>query len=131
MSADKSVPLPGVDDMGRIISHALLDRYLRATGWSRVQGGWERYDRAIQNSSELGTLLDRAQRCLGDGVDLRARLGVLAAAEHEREQMNEIHDRDTMTITSKERIRIDERMRSYQDLLTLAGVDPEAWEKAR
>lgn len=105
--------------MTSIITPALVRRYLIAMGWTQDPKGWIRDGRTLPNSSLRHPEIPGPRAvawCANTSVDdTCARLGMLAAAEMAK---------PIGVSTSKERAL-------YVGMIEAAGVDPEAWEKAR
>jgi hypothetical protein len=107
-----------------IVMPALVRRYLLATGWTAEQFGdrlaWTRPDGSSCWSSvdAVPVMLNAAPPLRAD--EYGARLGMLAAAEMDLETVRSgIRDyASTLEMAAYAKIR-------------RAGVDPEAWEKAR
>lgn len=114
--------------MTSIITPALVRRYLIATGWTVGERGF-----LVKRASQVGLFeamtpfdLDREIQSIAtlersSRSEVAARLGMLAAAEMNLELVRVDGIRD---VGSAIELRAFAMMRA-------AGVDPEAWEKAR
>ena len=117
------------------VSRALLEQYLRATGWTcrpraerPLDPEWVRGEgeRMLGISAGLPQL-DAIAAYHGIAyATLAYRLGLCAAAEHIRSDVDGLE-----TASSDEEGPREQGVRQASELLRLAGIKPDAWERAR
>lgn len=120
-----------------IITRELLAHYLRANGWTDDGGGGLRF---IMPSGRV--LLWGARAPVDDGVslaifqinadrsrDVKACLGLCAAADRLLASVEQYPSADRRS--TEQAYAVAELCARIYELLTAAGVDPAAWEKAR
>lgn len=109
-----------------MITRALFEHYLRATGWERSADGWSKDSKRIvtfpgMSQHEIGvqvSILAEAEPQRIPAALVGARLGVCAAAE----RLLVASDREYAAESS---LAIEGRR-----LLRAAGIDPATWEDA-
>lgn len=117
------------------ITRELLERYLRASGWTRLGNKWlwGRMPISAEIDRPVDVVAYNAERVSGDPVQFR--LGLCAAAEMlysgASDQWVLAKAASSPTASdhhSANAVAIETRA---NDLLRAAGIDPAAWEAAR
>lgn len=122
-----------------MITRGLLEHYLRATGWNPSDRYWTNKDwnghhiAVFDNAGIVGIGSAVSRIACAEGVptaNIGARLGMCAAAERLALDM-QAYANDQECPKSVNDVAFDALMANYHDILTLAGIDPKAWESTR